>query len=68
MTPNIRLPERIFRIALGVVVLGLYGALPVPWRYFTLLGLVLVATGVSGFCPAWHLLGRRDAGTRGPST
>ncbi len=68
MTPNIRSPERIFRIVVGVGLLGLYGALPVPWRYLTLLGLILVATGVSGFCPAWQLLGRRDAGSRGPST
>lgn len=68
MTPNMRSSERIFRIVLGVGLLGLYGALPVPWRYLTLLGLVLVATGISGFCPAWYLLRRSDVGPGGPVT
>jgi hypothetical protein len=68
MTPNMRSPERIFRIVLGMGLLGLYGALPTPWRYLTLLGLVLVATGISGFCPAWLFLRRRDVGPGGPVT
>ena len=63
MTPNMRPWERILRIVAGVGLLGLYGALPAPWRYLTLLGLVLVATGLSGFCPAWHILRRRDVGS-----
>jgi len=68
MTTNMRLSERVIRIVLGVGLLGLYGALPVPWRYFTLLGLILIATGISGFCPAWHLLRRRDIRSGGSAT
>lgn len=67
MTPNMRPWERIFRIVAGVGLLGLYGALPAPWRYLTLVGLVLVATGLSGFFPAWHFLRRRDVGSGGPA-
>jgi hypothetical protein len=69
MTPNMRMPERVIRIIVGVGLLGLYGALPAPWRYLTLFGLILIGTGISGFCPAWHLLQRRDAASHGgPAT
>lgn len=67
MTPNIRSWERIFRIVLGVGLLGLYGALPAPWRYLTLIGIILVATGISGFCPAWYFMRRGDVGHGGPA-
>jgi hypothetical protein len=41
---------------LGALVLGLYGALPAPWRYLTLVGLVPLGSALTGFCPlrAWH--------------
>lgn len=67
MPSNMRLPERVIRIILGVVLLGLYGALPAPWRYFTMIGLVAIATGVTGYCPAYHFLRRHDnaSGSRG---
>ena len=68
MTSNMGLSERVIRSVLGVGLLGLYGALPVPWRYFALLGLVLIATGISGFCPAWHLLRRRNIQGGGSAT
>jgi hypothetical protein len=57
MTRNVGTLDRILRLILGVVVLGLYGALDPPLKYFTLLGLVPLATALSGFCPLYALLG-----------
>jgi hypothetical protein len=53
---NIQSGDRIFRLFLGVLMLGLYGALPTPWRYVTLIGLVPLASALTGFCPirAWR--------------
>jgi hypothetical protein len=42
---------------LGVMLLGLYGALPSPWRYLTLSGAVLIATALVAHCPLYRLLG-----------
>lgn len=49
--------DRAVRLVLGIMLLGLYGALEAPWRYLTLLGLVLIATALTGFCPLYRLLG-----------
>lgn len=49
--------DRVLRLVLGIGLLGLYGALDAPGRYFTLLGLPLIATAVTGFCPLYSLLG-----------
>lgn len=57
MTRNVGTLDRILRLILGVVVLGLYGALDPPLKYFTLLGLVPLATALSGFCPLYAVLG-----------
>ena len=48
--------DRALRFVLGALVLGLYGALPAPWRYLTLVGLVPLGSAITGFCPlrAWH--------------
>ena len=57
ITPNVGTADRVIRLVLGVMLLGLYGALESPWKYFTLLGLVLVATALSRFCPFYRLMG-----------
>ena len=48
--------DRALRLVLGVLILGLYGALPVPSRYLTLVGLVPLGSALTGFCPirAWR--------------
>ena len=53
---NIPIWNRALRLVLGVLVLGLYGALPVPWRYLTLVGLLPLGSALTGFCPirGWH--------------
>ncbi|MHB1327704.1 MAG: YgaP family membrane protein [Gemmatimonadales bacterium] len=62
--------DRGIRLIIGVVILGLYGALEPPWRYVTLLGLIPIGTALTGNCPMYTLLGIRTCkpgGTTGPS-
>ena len=40
MVRNLGTIERFARIMAGVALLGLFGALPTPWRYLTLVGLI----------------------------
>jgi hypothetical protein len=54
MVRNLGPIERVLRIALGVILLGLYGALPEPWRYLTLVGLLPLGTGLVGHCPVYR--------------
>lgn len=61
MKANLGAIVRVLRLVLGVVVLGLYGALPEPWRYLTLVGLVPFGTALTGFCPLKAVLTRRRA-------
>ncbi|HEU5171848.1 MAG TPA: DUF2892 domain-containing protein [Gemmatimonadales bacterium] len=57
MVTNIVKAERFLRIVVGVLLLGLYGALPAPWRYLTLIGLVPLGTGLTGHCPIYAAIG-----------
>jgi hypothetical protein len=59
MSVNIGKVERLFRLVAGVMILGLYGALPEPWKYLTLIGLLPFGTAITGFCPIRAALGRR---------
>lgn len=56
--------DRALRMVLGIGLLGLYGALDAPGRYVTLLGLPLIATALTGFCPFYALLGVSTLGHR----
>ena len=57
MRKNIGTLDRVIRFVLGVMLLGLYGALEPPGRYLTLLGLIPLGTALSGNCPVYSLLG-----------
>lgn len=57
MHVNITRPDRLLRLALGVLLLGLFGALDSPWRYFTLIGLIPLGTALTGFCPIYAACG-----------
>lgn len=61
MVRNLGMPERVVRIAVGLVILGLFGALAAPWKYLTLIGLAPLGTGLLGHCPAYRALGWRRA-------
>jgi DUF2892 family protein len=57
MQPNLGTIDRLVRAILGGMLLSLYGALPSPWRYLTLFGIILIATAMMSFCPIYRLLG-----------
>jgi len=65
MTRNITGPERALRLALGVALLGLFGAVPAPWNYLTLVGLIPLGTALTGYCPAYAALGWNRRATPG---
>ncbi len=68
MTRNMGNLERTAGLIVGVVILGLYGALPSPWRYITLIGLLPLGSALTGFCPIharmgwnrWHPTSKRS--------
>jgi hypothetical protein len=65
MNHNIGRIERVVRLIVGVLILGLYGALPTPWRYLALVGLLPLGSGLTGFCPIYAQLGwNRDKASR----
>lgn len=57
MRVNMGRVDRIVRFVLGVMILGLYGALAPPWKYVTLLGLIPLGTSLTGFCPLYAAIG-----------
>lgn len=57
MTCNVGRIERIIRGVVGVMILGLYGALTPPWQYLTLIGLIPLGSALTGFCPIYAQLG-----------
>lgn len=57
MRRNISNPERVVRAAIGIALLGLYGALPAPWHFVALIGLVPLGTAILGSCPIYSALG-----------
>ncbi len=64
MERNVGPVERIARAIIGLVILGLYAALPGAWHYLALIGLIPLGTAVTGFCPMYRVVdARRRAGT-----
>lgn len=61
MVRNVGMVERVARLVVGVVILGLFGVLPSPWRFLALLGLIPFGTALTGHCPVYHAIGRRGA-------
>jgi hypothetical protein len=57
MTRKIGTLERIISLMIGVMILGLYGALEPPWKYITLIGLLPLGSALTGFCPLYAALG-----------
>ena len=62
MVRNLGTIERFARIMAGVALLGLFGALPTPWRYLTLVGLIPFGTGLLGHCPVYRAIGWKGDG------
>ena len=57
MRTNVTKGDRVLRLVVGGLILGLYGALPTPWRYLTLVGLIPLGTSLTGFCPLYAVVG-----------
>lgn len=64
MNVNVGGMDRILRIVVGVVLLSLFFILEGNARYVGLLGIVLIATGMFRFCPAYTLLGVNTCSTK----
>ena len=64
MTANVGGTDRILRIVVGLVLLSLFFVLEGNARFLALLGLVMIATGVFRFCPAYTLLGMNTCGMK----
>lgn len=57
MTSNVGGFDRVLRIAAGAILLTFAVVYPGDERWFGLIGLVPLATGLFRFCPAYTLLG-----------
>ena len=66
MTRNIGTADWAIRLVVGVLALGLYGALDGPWKYLALVGLIPVGTALTGNCPPYTLLGISTCRSPGP--
>ena len=64
MQANVGSADRAVRIAAGLVIVALYFVLEGANRWWALVGLVPLATGFAGWCPAYRLLGIRTCRTR----
>jgi hypothetical protein len=57
MNANVGGIDRMLRIVVGIVLFSLFFVLEGNVRYLGLIGLVMLATGIFRFCPAYTLLG-----------
>ena len=57
MDRNVGILDRIIRAVIGIMLLGLYGALEAPLKYATLIGLIPLGTAILGSCPLYSMLG-----------
>jgi hypothetical protein len=55
---NVGSIDRILRIVAGLVLLSLFFLYPdASWRYFALIGIVPLATGLMSSCPLYSIFG-----------
>jgi hypothetical protein len=59
MMRNFGVARRVVLLVAGVMLLGLFGAVPSPWRYLTLVGLIPRGVALSGRCPVCVLAARK---------
>ncbi len=58
LVTNVGGTDRIVRIVAGIIFLGLFFLYPdASWRYWTLIGLVPLLTGIFATCPLYTVLG-----------
>ena len=50
--------DRVLRVVAGIVLLAMFFVYPdASWRWFTLLGIIPLATGLFGTCPLYSMIG-----------
>ena len=57
MANNVGTTDRYIRVALGLALLSLVLIVDSAARWWGLIGIVPLATGIAGFCPLYSLLG-----------
>lgn len=63
MKENVGNTDRIIRIVAGILVLSAVVLIDGNARWFGLIGIIPLATGLIGWCPAYSLLGMNTCGT-----
>jgi hypothetical protein len=64
MNVNVGTVDRVIRIIVGLALLSLLFILEGNARWFGLIGIVLLGTGLTRRCPAYSLLGMNTCGTK----
>ena len=55
---NVGSLDRLLRVVAGIVLVALFFIYPdAGWRWFTLIGIVPLVTGLMGSCPLYSILG-----------
>ena len=57
MKSNVGTADRMFRVVLGLALLSLIVLLKTDLRWFGLIGLVPLVTGLASWCPLYAMLG-----------
>ncbi|WP_298433470.1 DUF2892 domain-containing protein [Ottowia sp.] len=66
MQINVGSIDRLIRIVVGLALLSLPFWLDTSWRWFGLVGLMPLVTGMAGRCPGYRLLGLSTCPLRKP--
>jgi sulfite exporter TauE/SafE len=64
MGANVGGIDRTLRIVVGLAILALGLIVEGPARWWTLLGVIPLVTGLAGWCPAYKVFGIRTCATR----
>ncbi|MBU2841542.1 YgaP family membrane protein [Acidithiobacillus thiooxidans] len=56
---NMNSTERWLRLYFGAIIFLIYFVNPFPYREWTFSGLLLIATGVFGYCPVYSFLKKK---------
>ncbi len=66
MESNVGSIDRVLRVLVGLLLLSLVFWLDAPTRWWGLVGLVPLATGLMSYCPVYALLGVRTGAKNAP--
>jgi len=62
---NVGTLDRVLRVIVGIALLALFLLYPAAgWRYWTLIGIIPLVTGLVGTCPLYSILGLSTRATK----